>query len=1261
MNTHHKNHSLRYTNYFSIRKLTVGVASITLGTAIFLGTNHEAQAAEDTTSQPSTNTVTSSGQNTNSANPTTSSTSSSTNQTQPSHTTQATTGTQSTPTSQNNTNNNASNQTPSASSTNQSAQTQFHSADNLKEAIKDPAVANQPHDEGPRRPIEFSVEGSSEKTFYIEASTKNPADVIFARDGAKVELEVQTADSFEKLEVYNGDTKLPVNLVSFDSEKDYAYVRFPVTDGTKEVRVLATIVWGGSNRDNYDARLVFKQPIQNDTSQFQTQQEYDTEKLLEPYRKAKTLERQVYELEKIQDKLPDHLKQEYKEKLAKVKSDLEQEVTSAKTEFENVEPTPKTLTDEKNADFVVLESTEDNPSVMDGFVQHPFKTATIDGKKYVVMQTKTDSYWKDLKVEGKRVVTISRDKTNDTRTIIFPYEDGKDIYNAIVKVLVKNIGYDGQYHVRIQNNEFAKKPVLSDSTENKTTPTETSTSNASQDNNSSKKVTAKDYQATTYKNIYKDVVYDKNKLHKELPIFVSGHFRNAINNEESSLYEGALNPNVKIEKLNDLYKYTVHLHPGIADVGGEFYDFELFKVEYKDQPLELKTINEKNKIKEFTVTSKDLLEKIQLTGTTKYPENINNPNKSRDQAHDVTLQLYYDSARQFNNDLWNDPKERPSKPAKTTKPASSSSQNQQPTTQTNSTAQSPVPDHEVETTKVPTSFPVTIKGDLKYQKDNNQDSTYANLFEKDVKVEKVGDNYQYTFKVKEANGNSLITKRTKYQFSKITHNGENVTLTDQGNKVKEAILTTNKLLDKIQLKTTVVSKQDKAGNEVDTTLALDFPIVEKAPETPASPEFNDHVVDANKVPETYPITVKGDLKYQKDNNQDSTYANLIEKDFKVEKVGDKYQYTFKVKEANGNSLITKRTKYQFSKITHNGENVSLTDQGNKVKEAVLTTDKLLDKIQLVTKVVSKLDKEGNDVGTTLVLDFPVIEKPKADSNQTNNPTDSNSNINNATTNPIEKPVETPTNKTVETPTDTSTTKPVETPNTKPVETQKTTTVVKPNITEFESATTIPTMLKEEKAVDFSILKKLKDQPSIIESYIQKPFKVAIDDKGNKLVVLTIKNDSYWKEFKVEGQRVTTIARDKEHNTRTVTFPYVEGKKVYNAFVSVEVPKIGYKGNYDIRIVNNEFNKKAEPTPTPNTEKPNTKSPTKPTKVTTKTKTTTVTVTKDSKSNKAQSTNKSKTLPNTGLNSSQTTIWASLLAFLGCTLLINRKQRKDNKH
>lgn len=348
-----------------------------------------------------------------------------------------------------------------------------------------------------------------------------------------------------------------------------------------------------------------------------------------------------------------------------------------------------------------------------------------------------------------------------------------------------------------------KNQAESSQNQNNIQPSTTSTNNSSSqtttkpNSQSDKKITAKDYQATTYKNLYDDVVYDKSKLHKELPLFVSGHFRNAMNNAETSLYEGALNPNVKIEKVNDLYKYTVRLHPGIADVGGEFYDFDLFKMEYKDQPLELRTINEKNRIKEFSVTSKDLLEKIQLTGTTKYPENVNNPSKGRDQAHDVTLQLYYDSARKFNDALWNDPKEVPSKPAKPAKATPSTTQTK-PANQTTASTQSSVADHEVEANKIPNSYPVTIQGDLKYQKDNSQTSTYANLFEKDVKVEKDGNKYKYTFKVKEANGNTLITKRTKYQFSKITHNGENVLLTEQADKVKEAVLTTDKLLDKIQ-------------------------------------------------------------------------------------------------------------------------------------------------------------------------------------------------------------------------------------------------------------------------------------------------------------------------------------------------------------------------------------------------------------------------------------------------------------------------------
>ncbi|MDG5302438.1 NEAT domain-containing protein, partial [Staphylococcus aureus] len=130
---------------------------------------------------------------------------------------------------------------------------------------------------------------------------------------------------------------------------------------------------------------------------------------------------------------------------------------SAVTEFENVTPTNDQLTDVQEAHFVVFESEENSESVMDGFVEHPFYTATLNGQKYVVMKTKDDSYWKDLIVEGKRVTTVSKDTKNNSRTLIFPYIPDKAVYNAIVKVVVANIGYEGQYHVRIINQDIKTK------------------------------------------------------------------------------------------------------------------------------------------------------------------------------------------------------------------------------------------------------------------------------------------------------------------------------------------------------------------------------------------------------------------------------------------------------------------------------------------------------------------------------------------------------------------------------------------------------------------------------------------------------------------------------------------------------------------------------------------------------------------------------------------------------------------------------------
>ena len=91
------------------------------------------------------------------------------------------------------------------------------------------------------------------------------------------------------------------------------------------------------------------------------------------------------------------------------------------------------------------------------------------------------------------------------------------------------------------------------------------------------KVTADNYEAATYKNPNKDVEY-KGTIKKEFPIHVQGHLRNANNNDEESLYGSALDSYVKVEKVGDKYKYTLRFKKGLADVGGEFYPFELHKV-----------------------------------------------------------------------------------------------------------------------------------------------------------------------------------------------------------------------------------------------------------------------------------------------------------------------------------------------------------------------------------------------------------------------------------------------------------------------------------------------------------------------------------------------------------------------------------------------------------------------------------------------------------------------------------------------------------
>ena len=496
-----------------------------------------------------------------------------------------------------------------------------------------------------------------------------------------------------------------------------------------------------------------------------------------------------------------------------------------------------------------------------------------------------------------------------------------------------------------------------------------------------KKVTADNYQAATYENPNKDVEY-KGTIKKDFPIHVQGHLRNANNNDEESLYGSALDSYVKVEKVGDKYKYTLRFKKGLADVGGEFYPFELHKVAYqgKDVPLTTLATNGNSSVKEGSIITDKLLEKIQLDGTAPYPNGAL-------MSHFVTLQLYYITATPYT--------ERPAKiedvvaptKPKPTKPTPAPVKPKEDPTPAASTAS----DHVTDADRVPNTFPATVKAELNGRTTGTA-SIYEDSFVKDVKVEKVGDKYQYTIRVKEGKSTNFLLRNKPFTVSKLTYKGTEINFTevDAATKLKEGKILTDSLLDKIQVDA-VLNVQTKGGAKprfedrtAESTIALDFPKVEKPKEvTPAKPSVPDHEVDADKVPTTFPATVKGELN-GRTTNSSSIYENAFVKDVKVEKVGDKYQYTIQVKEGKSSTYLLRNKPFTVSKLTYKGNEINFTevDSATKLKEGKILTDTLLDKIQVDT-VISVQTKGGakprfedRAAESTIALDFPTVEKAK---------------------------------------------------------------------------------------------------------------------------------------------------------------------------------------------------------------------------------------------------------------------------------------------
>ena len=455
---------------------------------------------------------------------------------------------------------------------------------------------------------------------------------------------------------------------------------------------------------------------------------------------------------------------------------------------------------------------------------------------------------------------------------------------------------------------------------------------------SRKKVTADNYEAATYKNPNKDVEYKgtikthiDGKVKIGFPdggIHVQGHFRNANNNDEESLYGSALDSYVRVEKVGEKYKYTLRFKKGLANVGGEFYPFELKKLAYegKDVPFTTLAKNADSSINEASITTDKLLEKIQLDGTAPYPNGAL-------MSHFVTLQLYYDTATAY--------KERPAKLEEVVVPAKPKPVTPTPAPvkpkEDPAPAKPAFPDHVVSADKVPTTFPITVKGELNNRTTGTTSiSMYENAFVKDVKVEKVGDKYQYTIQVKEGNSTNFMLRNKPFTVSKLTYKGTEISFTevDAATKLKEGKILTDSLLDKIQVDAVInveTKKKTKTGTRsiyeeraAESTIALDFPTVEAAKEEAAN----------NSVPaKIYDASVADKLSMAD--------GALVHEKTRVEKVNDTYHYYLTFKNLQFGALVG-----TVDSISVDGKTAERTDLGGEGNEKLFhftSAEKLTEK------------------------------------------------------------------------------------------------------------------------------------------------------------------------------------------------------------------------------------------------------------------------------------------------------------------------------
>lgn len=344
-----------------------------------------------------------------------------------------------------------------------------------------------------------------------------------------------------------------------------------------------------------------------------------------------------------------------------------------------------------------------------------------------------------------------------------------------------------------------------------------------------------------------------------------------------------------------------------------------------------------------------------------------------------------------------------------------------------------------------TSKVIEVSAELRHFSEDKPSMGNAALAK--VTVQKIGDQYKYSFYWKDLDFNGL-----KDGVSRFWIDGNEVTLTPTtavaGDNVKVAEYTTSELKDRINVEVFVQTMENimqgagrqKAFFKIDNSAAkTEFskvetpttPVAPTQPTRPTNPSTNpgtqptrptnpgtrptrpttpsvpleDHKADASSVPANATnLTATGSLKNSKDNSRPSAYGPALEPEIRIEKTSDNnFKYTFKIKPANAMGM-----NFELEEITYKGNNLDTKtiDTVKKIKEVTLTTSELFDKIQLKasTTYPNGMGKMTHDA--TLVLEnFKKVEdtlkpsvpttKPStpAETNKPSQPTNNNSNFN----------------------------------------------------------------------------------------------------------------------------------------------------------------------------------------------------------------------------------------------------------------------------